>query len=526
MSDEGNSEDLTSFEYTDAALPLLYYNAEEKKYDLSATAASMIRSLKGKLSVITVAGLYRTGKSYLLNQVLLGRKNGFGVGPSINPCTKGMWIWGRPIQGTTTTGEPCNILLIDTEGIGALDEDSTHDSRIFSLAILFSSCFIYNSVGSIDESALQCMSLVLNLAKIITVKSDNCGQENLSMYFPSFLWVVRDFALQLVDENGTQLTSNQYLERALMPQKGSSEACEEKNRIRSMIKSFFKDRQCFTLVRPTTNEAELQNLDQKDLDTLRPEFIAQAKDLRNHIFSSIKPKEINGKNLTSDMFFEMIESYVEAINNGTAPCIESTWSYLCKNQVMKAIKEAEEVYEREISEYLEEEFPVSEKILVDIHNKCKKLSIGDFKSKAMGEELEVGLKKIKAKIQEKYESVFFNNHDACKACSSNFLQENYSYVLQKIKKGVIKNFLEYEKEMRILKEYAKSHCKVINFEILSEFLMESICSTGEYFVKNISNELSLQKDMNRESLLRLETELKENRDNFYKERENRKKREF
>lgn len=67
-----------------------------------------------------------------------------------NPCTKGLWCWGTPSKGTSSDGEPVNILVIDTEGIGALDEDTTHDTKIFTLAILASSCFIYNSVGSID----------------------------------------------------------------------------------------------------------------------------------------------------------------------------------------------------------------------------------------------------------------------------------------------------------------------------------------------------------------------------------------
>jgi hypothetical protein len=46
------------------------------------------------------------------------------------------------------------VLVLDTEGLGALDEDSNHDVRIFSLAILLSSYVLYNSVGSIDENAL------------------------------------------------------------------------------------------------------------------------------------------------------------------------------------------------------------------------------------------------------------------------------------------------------------------------------------------------------------------------------------
>ena len=110
--------------------------------------------MKGPFGVVAVAGMYRTGKSYLLNRMILNRPSGFGVGPTINPCTKGLWIWKSPVHGTTQEGEPMDVLVIDSEGLGALDEDSNHDVRIFSLAILLSSSFIYNSVGSIDENAL------------------------------------------------------------------------------------------------------------------------------------------------------------------------------------------------------------------------------------------------------------------------------------------------------------------------------------------------------------------------------------
>ena len=69
------------------------------------------------------------------------------------------------------------MLVIDTEGLGALDEDSNHDVRIFSLAILISSYFIYNSVGSIDENALSNLSLVINLTKHIHLKSTGLTEE-------------------------------------------------------------------------------------------------------------------------------------------------------------------------------------------------------------------------------------------------------------------------------------------------------------------------------------------------------------
>ncbi len=74
-----------------------------------------------------------------MNRMLLNRSTGFGVGPTINPCTKGLWVWGRPMIGQMSDGKPINVLIIDSEGIGALDTETNHDSRIFSLALLLCS---------------------------------------------------------------------------------------------------------------------------------------------------------------------------------------------------------------------------------------------------------------------------------------------------------------------------------------------------------------------------------------------------
>lgn len=54
-----------------------------------------------------MAGMYRTGKSYLLNRVILDRSDGFGVGSTVNACTKGLWVWAKPLIGTTVDGESC-----------------------------------------------------------------------------------------------------------------------------------------------------------------------------------------------------------------------------------------------------------------------------------------------------------------------------------------------------------------------------------------------------------------------------------
>lgn len=123
--------------------------------------------------------------------------------------------------------------MVDSEGIGAFNEDQNHDTRIFLLALLLSSYFVYNSMGTIDEQALQNLSLIVNLSKSIQVSNGRMGDNNsdaggggstsnsmmldgdpdeLAKFFPSFLWVVRDFTLRLLDLDGNKINPKEYLE--------------------------------------------------------------------------------------------------------------------------------------------------------------------------------------------------------------------------------------------------------------------------------------------------------------------------
>ena len=154
------------------------------------------------VGIISLVGKYRTGKSFLLNRVLLNRVQspGFGVGPTIKPCTKGIWIWSHPLMiSNSHCPEPFPCFLIDTEGLGAYDEEVNHDSKIFLIAILISSLFIFNSFGTIDENAISSLSFVLNLSKTIKLRNNSStyNESELAEYFPTLFWLLRDFSLKL-----------------------------------------------------------------------------------------------------------------------------------------------------------------------------------------------------------------------------------------------------------------------------------------------------------------------------------------
>lgn len=122
--------------------------------------------------------------------------------------------------------------------------------------------------------------------------------DEVAKYFPSFMWVVRDFALRLQDSCGNKISSKDYLENSLKELKGTSDMIEKKNRFRRMIQAMFQDRDCYTMVRPTEEEKDLQNLQKMPEDRFRPEFLEAMEKLRGRVFAKAKVKTLNGKALT------------------------------------------------------------------------------------------------------------------------------------------------------------------------------------------------------------------------------------
>lgn len=84
------------------------------------------------------------------------------------------------------------MLVIDTEGFGATDCHSNEgqDRNIFILAALLSSYLIFNTNENINENSLNTFQFITGLARDL-VKD----HENPEEFFPSFMWLLRDFHL-------------------------------------------------------------------------------------------------------------------------------------------------------------------------------------------------------------------------------------------------------------------------------------------------------------------------------------------
>jgi len=109
------------------------------EFILNPESEKIINEFNEEFGVVSIIGNISTGKSFLLNKMLLQYKNGFNVGKNkdIN-SKKGIWIWSKPLLGYNSEGKTMQILMMDTEGFGNDDKNSIIDSKIYSLSMLLS----------------------------------------------------------------------------------------------------------------------------------------------------------------------------------------------------------------------------------------------------------------------------------------------------------------------------------------------------------------------------------------------------
>jgi hypothetical protein len=310
------------------AIPFIIF--ENDFYSVSDEAVQVLEKITGPVAVVSIAGMYRSGKSLFLNKCLLNTKTGFPVGSTISACTRGIWMY--PLK----TEDGKQLIILDAEGAFSLTADNTHDTRVFVLALLLSSYFIYNSCKNIDSVALQNLSLVTNLSRFVKVSNDTCVDSkciDLAEYMPNLLWILRDFTLQLVDADGRELTPSQYLEKALQKDSGGNDTVKE------TLCNAFPKRECATLVRPCADETNLQKLDTLSIDEFRPEFVEKITALRKHIYTTAPIKTVGEKKnpVNGSVLVGLAQQYVSSLNSGCLPVIRNTWAMVSEIESLKVV---------------------------------------------------------------------------------------------------------------------------------------------------------------------------------------------
>uniref|UniRef100_A0A670IPZ4 GB1/RHD3-type G domain-containing protein n=1 Tax=Podarcis muralis TaxID=64176 RepID=A0A670IPZ4_PODMU len=329
--------------------PICLIENRDRKLFVCDKALRLLSEIRQLVVVVAIVGRYRTGKSYLMNK-LAGRNSGFPLGSTVQSKTKGIWMWCVPYPGRP--GQ--TLVLLDTEGLGDVEKgDTQNDIWIFALAVLLSSTLVYNSLGAIDQQAMDQLHYVTELTERIKAKSSpGGGSEGLEdsaefvRFFPSFVWALRDFTLQL-ELDGCCITEDEYLEHSLRLKKGTDSG-----------------RQIQWLPPMNARKCCLLNVLRSVGKLLFP-----FPDYRLLFFSPLV------------VLANLVTTYVDTIRSGQAPCMENAVLALAEIENSAAIHDATVRYGELMDQKLKLPTETVQELL-GIHAECEKEALQVFLARA------------------------------------------------------------------------------------------------------------------------------------------------
>uniref|UniRef100_UPI00398F7A6E guanylate-binding protein 1-like isoform X2 n=1 Tax=Pristiophorus japonicus TaxID=55135 RepID=UPI00398F7A6E len=410
----------------------LIENTQGGSLMINKEALKLLCDINETVVVVSVVGFYRTGKSYLMNR-LAGKTHGFSLGSTVQSHTKGIWMWCVPHP---TKRNHC-LVLLDTEGLGDIEKgDQKNDSWIFSLAVLLSSTFVYNSVGTIDQYAVEKLHYVSDLTELIKMKAndedDDDEELDLLKISPAFVWAVRDFTLEL-KINGQDATADEYLNHGLQLKPGVSKKVTEYNQPRECIRNYFRSRKCFVFVQPTSskNLNQVETLPESQLD---PQFVDVCHEFCQYIFVESEPKTIKGGHKINGRKLAILaKTYVDTIASGTVPCVGDAVTSMAKIENTAALADALTHYQQQMN--LMAKLPTETEKLAEMHTLCRKEAIDLFMRRSFNDRDQAYYQQLVAELQTHYFEFCDKNEAASMEMCTNLLASLSSEMGKKLREG-------------------------------------------------------------------------------------------
>uniref|UniRef100_A0A5F8A082 Guanylate binding protein 3 n=2 Tax=Macaca mulatta TaxID=9544 RepID=A0A5F8A082_MACMU len=441
-------------------------------------ALKILSAITQPVVVVAIVGLYRTGKSYLMNK-LAGKKKGFSLGSTVQSHTKGIWMWCVPHPK-----KPGHVLvLLDTEGLGDVEKgDNQNDSWIFALAILLSSTFVYNSMGTINQQAMDQLHYVTELTHRIRSKSSPDENENedsadFVSFFPDFVWTLRDFSLDL-EADGQPITADEYLEYSLKLTQGTSEKDKNFNQPRLCIRKFFPKKKCFVFDHPVHCKklAQLEKLHDEELD---PEFVQQVADFCSYIFSNSKTKTLSGGiKVNGPRLESLVLTYIDAISSGDLPCMENAILALAQIENSVAVQKAIAHYDQQMGQKVQLPTETLQELL-DMHRVSEREATEVFMKNSFKDVDHLFQKKLAVQLVKKRDDFCKQNQEASSDRCSALLQDIFSPLEEEVKMGIYSKPGGYRLFIQKLQDLKKKYHEEPRKGIQAEEILQTYLKSKE-----------------------------------------------
>ncbi|XP_070771664.1 atlastin-2 isoform X2 [Enoplosus armatus] len=378
-------------------IQIVLANEDEHSFELDAAALEKIllqdhvKDLN--VVVVSVAGAFRKGKSFLLDFMLRymhSQADESWMGGDDEPLTGFTWrggcerettgiqIWSEVFVVDKPDGSKVAVLLVDTQG--AFDSQSTIKdcATVFALSTMTSSVQVYNLSQNIQEDDLQHLQLFTEYGRLAM-------EEIYLKPFQSLMFLIRDWCYPYEHNYGLE-GGNSFLERRLQVKQNQH---EELQNVRKHIHSCFSNIGCFLLPHPglkvATNpyfDGRLRDINgdfKRSLAKLVPLLLAPDR---------LVEKEIGGNKVTCRDLLEYFKAYIKIYQGEELPHPKSMLQATAEANNLTAVAGAKDMYGKSMEQVCGGDKPyIAPADLERCHEEFREHSVRFFRSvKKMGGE--------------------------------------------------------------------------------------------------------------------------------------------
>ncbi|RWS06696.1 atlastin-1-like protein [Dinothrombium tinctorium] len=326
---------------------------KKKKLQMNTDALSSVLlqdKVRDKpLVIISIAGDFRKGKSFLLNFFLryLNRKGSENwIGLSEEPLTgfkwragsdretTGIWMWSQPFLYSIEENTEVAIILMDTQGTFDSEYTFSDNAKIFSLSTLISSVFIFNLFHNLQEDNLNVLDIFSDYGRLAV-------EEIKEKPFQKLIFLIRDWPYP------SEYPYGEYGGRKFLTEKFEriNNKPEQIKKVRKRICFCFEEIACFLMPYPGNIVATNVHYDGR-LSAMDAEFVESLKEFVEFVF---KPehliiKRIGGQIITGLRLLEHLKAYVKVFQEDKMPEPKTMLEATAEANNLAALVEAKHYY--------------------------------------------------------------------------------------------------------------------------------------------------------------------------------------
>eukprot|EP00931_Biecheleriopsis_adriatica_P006561 TRINITY_DN10794_c0_g3_i1.p1 TRINITY_DN10794_c0_g3~~TRINITY_DN10794_c0_g3_i1.p1 ORF type:complete len:967 (-),score=237.48 TRINITY_DN10794_c0_g3_i1:68-2935(-) len=271
--------------------------SEGQALALDPAGLAYLEKQRSPLYLMPALGVYRGGKSTLLNRVMgleAPYTGGFGVGHTISTFTRGINVCAEKLPNGEGT-----VVWMDTEGLFSAEEArGAYGMKIFSLSMLFSSAVLLNSRQTFSEQFFQFFEEQQKVARMLRqgLKDEGLSGAWLMPENLTLVWTLQ----QPVSYDPTSQASKKQLDDFL----------SMKDEARARVQRDFKHL-AYEVPHASHDARVWRKLETVPDEDLLPEYVEAGKRLRELLLSELK----SSRPLQAVGIGKVLRMYVDLVQN-------------------------------------------------------------------------------------------------------------------------------------------------------------------------------------------------------------------